>query len=277
MAIGSRRRTPSRRPRSGGGGKFGVGRIVWALFVLALIFAFYQIPAHPTVQGMWGILQAKSETVKNWIQGKGDDLTNGRPIDIGGGGGVSSPTGSNPKGSPAGTSPQGSTAAIKSVHSPSTVAQDMNLTAGQCHVRVVSASSGQILPDSNCTPGAIDPAVTQANISTTICKSGYTATVRAPASNTAKFKKVSLTDYGMSYSVSTEYDHLISLELGGTNAVSNLWPEPNKTGATATANPKDQVENKLKTAVCAGRTTLSSAQSAIAGNWVTALSSLGLG
>ena len=36
------------------------------------------------------------------------------------------------------------------------------------------------LPDRRCTPGAIDPAVTQADIQSTICVTGYADTVRPP-------------------------------------------------------------------------------------------------
>ncbi|HEY1457602.1 MAG TPA: hypothetical protein VGF15_03700, partial [Solirubrobacteraceae bacterium] len=42
---------------------------------------------------------------------------------------------------------------------------------GSCHARGSGLFS---LPDSRCTPGAIDPAVTQANITETICRPGYT-------------------------------------------------------------------------------------------------------
>ncbi|MGA2011617.1 MAG: hypothetical protein ABSH51_13960 [Solirubrobacteraceae bacterium] len=61
-----------------------------------------------------------------------------------------------------------------------------------------------------------------------------------------------------------EYDHLVSLELGGaTNDPRNLWPEPG-----ASPNPKDEVEDYLNAEVCDGKTTLSRAQLLIATNWV---------
>jgi hypothetical protein len=52
------------------------------------------------------------------------------------------------------------------------------------------------LPDPHCTPGAISPAVTQANIESTICSSGYTETVRPPESITEPEKEASLAAYG---------------------------------------------------------------------------------
>jgi len=165
---------------------------------------------------------------------------------------------------------------VKSIHSPDKVAIDETLTAGECKVRTVDAASGDYLPDPACTPGAIDPAVTLDNLASTICKSGYTTTVRAPASDTDRVKALSLTQYGQTRAASTEFDHLISLQLGGTNAVSNLWPEPNRAGAPGTTNPKDAIETRLNKAVCSHKVTLAAAQKAIAHDWVTAEKDLGL-
>ena len=166
-------------------------------------------------------------------------------------------------------------AAVKSIHSPGMVATDEQLAAGQCAAKVVDAATGEYLPDPACTAGRRS-AVTQENIDSTICTSGYTATVRPPASNKDKVKAESLREYGQVAMKTTEYDHLISLELGGTNSVSNLWPEPNKSSATGTTNPKDAVENTLHRAICAHKVTLSAAQEAIAHNRVTAVKDLGL-
>jgi hypothetical protein len=63
-------------------------------------------------------------------------------------------------------------------------------------------------------------------------------------------------------------DHLISLELGGSNAIRNLWPEPYATARGARA--KDRLENRLHEVVCAGRLTLVQAQRAIATDWIAA-------
>jgi hypothetical protein len=68
-----------------------------------------------------------------------------------------------------------------------------------------------------------------------------------------------------------EYDHLVSLELGGDpNDPRNLWVEPNATSARGFANPKDAVEDRLNHAVCTGRVPLAAAQHVIAANWTTA-------
>jgi hypothetical protein len=61
-------------------------------------------------------------------------------------------------------------------------------------------------------------------------------------------------------------DHLISLELGGSNEIANLWPQP------AEPHPgfheKDKVENYMHEQVCSGAISLQQAQTDIANNWL---------
>jgi hypothetical protein len=64
-----------------------------------------------------------------------------------------------------------------------------------------------------------------------------------------------------------EVDHLISLELGGSNDPKNLWPQPYQ-GTPWNAHAKDALENKLHALVCAGRMTLPQAQMEISGDWI---------
>ena len=134
------------------------------------------------------------------------------------------------------------------------------------------------LPDPSCQPGATNPDVTQSTIASTICVSGWTATVRPPTSYTTPLKIQQIAAYGYTDTSTADYeeDHLIPLELGGApRAATNLWPEPRY--GTKTAATKDTIENKLKTAVCNHTITLTQARHAIATNWPTALTSLGLG
>jgi len=85
---------------------------------------------------------------------------------------------------------------------------------GTCHYR--TAANGETLPDPNCTPGAISPKVTEDTLATTICKTGYTKSIRPPASITAAEKRGNAAAYGYSGPLSgTEYDHLVPLALGG--------------------------------------------------------------
>ncbi len=146
---------------------------------------------------------------------------------------------------------------------------------GSCHARGGGLDS---LPDSRCTPGALNPAVTQARIGVTICRSGWTSTVRPPASITAREKAASMSAYGHgAHAAGFEYDHLVSLELGGAvNDPRNLWPEPDYAVRSGFyLNPKDRVERTLNGLVCSGRMTLAGAQRLIAGNWVAAYARYG--
>jgi hypothetical protein len=117
------------------------------------------------------------------------------------------------------------------------------------------------LPDPECTPGDIFPDVTKDEI----CQSGYSRTVRdVPQS----VKDEVYAEYGIKSHVSGQYevDHYISLELGGSNEISNLFPE------AASPKPgfheKDQVENYLHDQVCSGMMTLKQAQISISTNWL---------
>ena len=124
------------------------------------------------------------------------------------------------------------------------------------------------LPDPICTPGAFNPAVTQATIQQTICVSGYSASYRAVS--TAE-RKAAFAAYGLAYpqaSGAYEGDHLVAIEDGGSNDLANLWPEA--------ANPapgfhqKDLEENRLHAKICSGAITLAEAQHELATNWLAA-------
>ena len=130
----------------------------------------------------------------------------------------------------------------------------VQLKTSGCH-----ASGG--LQDSACTPGAIISTATVAQI----CVSGYSSGVRnVPSSE----KDQVYLEYGIRGHQTGEYevDHLVSLELGGSNDISNLWPE------AASPKPgfheKDQVENWLHDQVCSNAISLADAQREIATNWL---------
>ncbi|HVC85996.1 MAG TPA: hypothetical protein VNC40_01070 [Gaiellaceae bacterium] len=107
------------------------------------------------------------------------------------------------------------------------------------------------------TPGVLNAVVTQQTIRSTICKSGWTRTIRPPVSYTNALKVRQLRQYGLRGPPSAfQEDHLISLELGGNPTdPRNLWPEPYPRAAAV-----DQVENDLNHRVCAGSLTLAAAQ-----------------
>ena len=117
------------------------------------------------------------------------------------------------------------------------------------------------LQDSACTPGDILPNVTKQQV----CTSGYATSVRnVPESE----KNQVYAEYGITHHTTGEYevDHLVSLELGGSNDISNLWPEA--ASPTPGFHQKDMVENYLNSQVCSGAITLQQAQIEIATNWL---------
>ncbi len=139
-------------------------------------------------------------------------------------------------------------------------------TSAAIHFGVQTKTSGcmahDALQDSACTPGAIFPNVTQQQV----CTSGYARSVRnVPTSE----KNVVYAEYGITHHTTGQYevDHLVSLELGGSNDIANLWPE------AASPKPgfheKDKVENYLHDQVCSGAISLHDAQIQIATNWLT--------
>jgi len=107
------------------------------------------------------------------------------------------------------------------------------------------------------TPGVLNPAVTQATIAQTVCRTGWTRTVRPPVSYTNELKRRQLRAYGLRGPPSAyQEDHLISLELGGNPTdPRNLWPEP-----YPRASAVDRIENDLNHRVCSGSLTLAEAQ-----------------
>jgi hypothetical protein len=117
-----------------------------------------------------------------------------------------------------------------------------------------------ILPDPKITPGALNAKVRQSTIKKTICKSGWTKTIRPPVSYTNALKIQQMILYEETGSPSEyEEDHFIPLELGGAlKNPKNLWPEPHSQSKLS-----DPLETKLKRQVCKGLLTLKKARAAI--------------
>jgi hypothetical protein len=123
-------------------------------------------------------------------------------------------------------------------------------------------SHGEPLNDLRVTPG-----VTFHVTVATICRSGYSSSVRdVPESE----KNQVYAEYGITHRTTGQYeiDHLISLELGGSNAIGNLWPELND-HPHGYLNSKDILENHLHALLCTGKVSLRNVQTLIASNWVT--------
>ena len=114
-----------------------------------------------------------------------------------------------------------------------------------------------VVADPLRTPGVLNPDVTQATIAATICRRGWTRTIRPPTEYTDALKRRQLRQYRLAGPASAyQEDHLISLELGGhPTDPRNLWPEPRPR-----AEEVDRVENDLNATICSGRMTLAEAQ-----------------
>jgi hypothetical protein len=118
-----------------------------------------------------------------------------------------------------------------------------------------------LLPDPAMTPGATLP-VTRDDI----CVPGYTQKVRNVP---ADVKRQVYAEYGIPSHKPGEYevDHLISLELGGSNSIKNLWPQSYLTQPW-NAHVKDALENELHSEVCSGTLELGAAQHEISTDWI---------
>lgn len=129
------------------------------------------------------------------------------------------------------------------------------------------------LPNRDLTPGAIDPAVTQATIGDTICVRGWTARIRPPVSYTEPLKKAQIRAYRYADRKPWHYeeDHLIPLDLGGspTNP-RNLWPEPYLGPHQWGAYAKDRLEFRMVHLVCGHRLSLNRARAMMARDWIAA-------
>jgi hypothetical protein len=123
----------------------------------------------------------------------------------------------------------------------------------------------QLLPDSGLTPGATRP-VGLADI----CMQDNNDNDLDPAVS-ASVKQAVFQAYGVSDHATGDYqvDYLINPQLGGTDDVHNLWPEPYGSKVW-NAHAKDALETRLHHMVCEKQIDLASAQREIATNWIAA-------
>lgn len=131
--------------------------------------------------------------------------------------------------------------------------------------QALAATVAATYPDPKLTPGAYDPNISQANIQQTICVSGSTKDTRHVSEKT---KRQVYEMYDLDYEKlhgKYEVDHFVSLELGGLNDISNLWPQRYlpKPGA----REKDVVETHLKRSICAGKLTLDQGRMIVKQDW----------
>ena len=166
-------------------------------------------------------------------------------------------------GSPPGPAPSAPSSGPPAATAPATMPSAQRTTASP-----LASPSGALiwkgsvaLPDHTLTPGATLPGVTAAQV----CTAGWT---QAHRDVPEELRYQVFAEYRVAYSahLSYEVDHLIPLELGGSNSIRNLWPQP--AGGSHPGYPaKDGLENRLHELVCDGTLPLSTAQHAIAANW----------
>jgi hypothetical protein len=121
------------------------------------------------------------------------------------------------------------------------------------------------LPDRRCSPGAYYSGLTKAVICASTFRTG-------PIRNVPDTEKHQVElEYGLAakgYGSTLEIDHIVSLELGGSNDPANLFPEEATLAGHAPGfHVKDKLENAVHKAVCAGTISLRLAQQQIASNW----------
>jgi hypothetical protein len=114
-------------------------------------------------------------------------------------------------------------------------------------------------PDRRCSPGAYSSGLTR----TVLCSPSFrTSTIRNVPDSERHAVEI---EYGLQprgYGSPLEIDHIISLELGGSNSIANLYPE-----RAPGYHLKDKLENRLHDMVCSGGIALRAAQAGIARNW----------
>jgi hypothetical protein len=121
------------------------------------------------------------------------------------------------------------------------------------------------LPARRCPPGAYYSNLTKRVICSPSFRTGPIRNVPVSVKHQVEAA------YGLkprSYGSSLEIDHIISLELGGSNDPRNLYPELATFADGAPGyHVKDKRENATHRAMCAGTIGLRTAQRQIAGNW----------
>jgi hypothetical protein len=119
------------------------------------------------------------------------------------------------------------------------------------------------LPDPYLTPGSFRPLQREQ-----VCGTGSYQQARV---DSPELRQAVLREYGMPGTAATDHeiDFLVIPELGGTEDLQNLWPEPYDS-TVWNARVKDHLEEHLHTLVCEQKIDLATAQRDIATDWIAA-------
>lgn len=137
----------------------------------------------------------------------------------------------------------------------------------------MSSKKGLPIPDPNCTPGAINPSYTLEVLK----DPQFTTKCTRDQGTTAQDKYRAYRWYSMEHPPNNtgdkqicELDHLVPLEIGGSDTLDNIWPQCGPPGVPPDQRYfklKDTVENYLAFEVLTGKMKLSGAQKGIAEDW----------
>lgn len=116
-------------------------------------------------------------------------------------------------------------------------------------------------------PGAIDPAITQSNLDSTICDPAFlTRVATSPSWKADMRRRMAEQTYRGQDPTLFELDQLVPVKLGGARLnPQNLWLQP-WSGPTGAWN-KNRIEDELHQQVCARQMPLKTAQQLIARDW----------
>lgn len=134
-------------------------------------------------------------------------------------------------------------------------------------------SEGMMVPDPSCTPGAINPTLTEAVLKDPAFRTGCVrndATSESEKQKTYKWYKTKHPGHNTGSTQTCELDHLVPLYLGGADTLDNIWPQCGPSGVHLDDRffkEKDKVEFYLGQQVREGKMELEKAQKGIAEDW----------
>ena len=135
-------------------------------------------------------------------------------------------------------------------------------------VEAVATAAGSTRPPGLAMPDrALSPGKSTNATLVQICTPGYASSVRDVSTAT---KDRVYAEYNITHHNPGEYevDHIVPLEIGGSNDITNLFPEPAE--PRPGFHEKDVLENTLHTMVCSHKLDLATAQNDIAVDWYAA-------